>query len=143
MWRQQYGVPNERTCLHLSRLQIPLGTPPSGAIASTPPMEDIDVTCPLAPDMNLILERHLPRVLEKATRATKGLPCENYFRSAIALQSKCLATLLMPVSVNDHAPFKDYNSNVHELKPLVETSNAVRRPARASQTSVLYGKLVV
>lgn len=67
MWRQQYGVPNERTCLHLSRLQIPLGTPPSGASASTPPMEDIDVTCPLAPDMKLILERHLPRVLAKAT----------------------------------------------------------------------------
>jgi tRNA pseudouridine65 synthase len=66
MWRQQYGVPSERTCLHLSRLQIPLGRPHSGSLARTPPMEDIDVACPLAPDMMHILERHLPRVLEKA-----------------------------------------------------------------------------
>jgi hypothetical protein len=58
-------MPHERTCLHLSRLQISLSTPPFD-LTMTPPMEDIDVSCPLAPDMKVLLERHLTKVLVKA-----------------------------------------------------------------------------
>jgi tRNA pseudouridine65 synthase len=56
-WREKRGMPPERTCLHLSRLQIaPTQFSPNG----------IDVSCPLAPDMMDLLQTHLPEVLKEA-----------------------------------------------------------------------------
>jgi tRNA pseudouridine65 synthase len=56
-WREKRGLPPERIYLHLGRLQLsPTDVCPMG----------IDVTCPLAPDMMLLLQNELPAVLAKA-----------------------------------------------------------------------------
>lgn len=56
-WKEKRGMLSQRTCLHLSRLQVaPTRFSPRG----------IDVSCPLAPDMMDLLQTHLPEVLEKA-----------------------------------------------------------------------------
>ena len=56
-WKDR-GMPAERTCLHLARMQIkPNPACPHG----------IDVSCPLPEDMLGLLEKHLPNVLEEAT----------------------------------------------------------------------------
>jgi tRNA pseudouridine65 synthase len=55
-WKK-LGMPPERTCLHLARMQLgPTNLIPSG----------IDVSCPLAPDMLKMLQEHLPNVLKEA-----------------------------------------------------------------------------
>lgn len=57
-WRSQRGLANERTCLHLVRLQLPPNEYcPNG----------MNVTCPLAPDMMTLLEQHLPAVMVEAS----------------------------------------------------------------------------
>ena len=50
-WRSQRGLLPERTCLHLTHVQLSSG---------------LDVTAPLAVDMMELLEQHMPRVLEQA-----------------------------------------------------------------------------
>ena len=55
-WRNR-GMPYERTCLHLIRLQMePNEVVPNG----------LDVHCPLPSDMMDLLEQHLPQVLQEA-----------------------------------------------------------------------------
>lgn len=55
-WKAR-GMPGERTCLHLARLEMePNSACPNG----------IDVSCPLPSDMVDMLTNHLPRVLEDA-----------------------------------------------------------------------------
>jgi 23S rRNA-/tRNA-specific pseudouridylate synthase len=72
MWRCRYGMLPERTCLHLARLQIRVGGNDIAGSAHPPTVPviktkwEIDVACPLAPDMKRMLERHLPTVLEEA-----------------------------------------------------------------------------
>jgi len=56
-WKAKRGMPPERTCLHLIRLQI-------GPTPVCP--EGIDVSCPLAADMMQLLTEHLPDVLREA-----------------------------------------------------------------------------
>ena len=52
-WKENRGMPSERICLHLSRLQFdPTQACPSG----------IDVTCPLEHDMLSLLKEQLPDV---------------------------------------------------------------------------------
>ena len=56
-WKDR-GMPPERTCLHLARIQItPNPACPDG----------IDVSCPLPEDMMDLLNTHLPGVLKEAT----------------------------------------------------------------------------
>lgn len=56
-WKEQRGLPEARTCLHMSRLEIgPTSVCPQG----------IDVTCPLAPDLKELLRNQLPDVLAAA-----------------------------------------------------------------------------
>jgi tRNA pseudouridine65 synthase len=56
-WKDQRGMPNERTCLHLARLQMkPNHACPNG----------IDVCSPLPDDMMTMLTTHLPNVLRDA-----------------------------------------------------------------------------
>ena len=56
-FRKRYGMLGERTCLHLSRIDMePTAVSPNG----------IHVACPLAPDMRLMLQQHLPNVLHDA-----------------------------------------------------------------------------
>ena len=56
-WKDR-GMPAERTCLHLARMQItPNPACPDG----------IDVSCPLPEDMLSLLRQHLPDVLKEAT----------------------------------------------------------------------------
>jgi hypothetical protein len=57
-WKEERGMPGERTCLHLCRLQI-------GPIPELCP-HGIDVSCRLAPDMKQMLHDHLPDVLAAA-----------------------------------------------------------------------------
>lgn len=56
-WRQKYGLPSERTCLHLAQLKM-------GPTEACP--DGIDVRCPLPSDMRCLLELHLPAVLREA-----------------------------------------------------------------------------
>lgn len=56
-WRKTRGMPNERTCLHLSRLQME----PNAVVT-----EGIDASCPLPQDMMTMLREHLPQVWEDA-----------------------------------------------------------------------------
>jgi len=57
-WKEMRGLPKERTCLHLARLQLPPTIPfmPNG----------LDESCPLPADMMSILQNHLPGVFERA-----------------------------------------------------------------------------
>jgi len=57
MWRDQFGMLPERTCLHLAKLEIP----PHQVCP-----QGISVSSPLPPDMMAMLKNHLPRVLEDA-----------------------------------------------------------------------------
>jgi 23S rRNA-/tRNA-specific pseudouridylate synthase len=62
-WKEMRGLPKERTCLHLARLQLP---------PTTPYMPDgLDESCPLPADMLSILQNHLPDVFERAKAALK------------------------------------------------------------------------
>jgi tRNA pseudouridine65 synthase len=68
-WKQKYGLPPERTCLHLLQLEIsPNSICPKG----------INVKSPLAPDMISMLQEHLPAVLEdaRAVLLEEGLQLE-------------------------------------------------------------------
>ena len=58
-WKDR-GMPAERTCLHLARLQI---------TANEACPDGIDVSCPLPKDMMDLLEKYLPNVLKEATPA--------------------------------------------------------------------------
>ena len=53
-WRDR-GLPNERFCLHLARIQVP----------ATELTDQIDVTCPLPKDMSMIINKYLPDVLSE------------------------------------------------------------------------------
>ena len=56
-WKEKRGLPSERICLHLSRLQFdPTPACPDG----------IDVHCPLPQDMLRLLKEQLPDVLREA-----------------------------------------------------------------------------
>jgi len=55
-WKER-GMPGERTCLHLARMQLK----PNMACP-----EGIDVSCPLPDDMMTLLQTYLPGVLEEA-----------------------------------------------------------------------------
>ena len=55
MWKKNYDLIKERVCLHLTRLQIP----------STDYTDDIDVTCPLPPDLMKVLA-NFPDLMEEA-----------------------------------------------------------------------------
>lgn len=59
-WRNGRGMPGERTCLHLLKLEIP----PNPICP-----EGINVSSPLADDMMVMLEKHLPGLLEQANEA--------------------------------------------------------------------------
>ena len=56
-WRSERGMLSERTCLHLAKLEIP----PQQVCP-----QGITVSCPLAPDMMVMLKSHLPTLLEDA-----------------------------------------------------------------------------
>ena len=56
-WRNERGMLAERTCLHLVKLEIP----PQQICP-----QGITVSCPLAPDMMVMLKNHLPTLLEDA-----------------------------------------------------------------------------
>ena len=56
-WKERYGMPPERTCLHLAQLVLP----PTSACP-----DGIHVSCPIPNDMMDMLKHHLPRVLEEA-----------------------------------------------------------------------------
>lgn len=56
-WKEKWGLPEQRTCLHLARMQLP----PSDVCP-----EGIDVQCALADDMLSMLQEHLPDVLRDA-----------------------------------------------------------------------------
>jgi tRNA pseudouridine65 synthase len=56
LWREQFGLPDERICLHLGRVIIP----------PTEYTNCLDVRCPLPSDMRFLLQNHLPQVLEEA-----------------------------------------------------------------------------
>jgi tRNA pseudouridine65 synthase len=58
-WREQRGLMEERTCLHLLKLELP----PTSVCP-----EGISVESQLADDMLEVLEKHLPDVLEDAER---------------------------------------------------------------------------
>lgn len=65
-WRETRGLPSERTCLHLGRLQVaPTAVSPQG----------IDARSRLAADMTELLQRHLPDVLKDslACLETEGI----------------------------------------------------------------------
>ena len=56
-WRDKRGMPAERTCLHLLKLELP--------VTQVCPF-GINVVSPLALDMMTLLEEHLPEVLREA-----------------------------------------------------------------------------
>mmetsp|Transcript_38344 Transcript_38344/g.92748 ORF Transcript_38344/g.92748 Transcript_38344/m.92748 type:complete len:360 (+) Transcript_38344:9-1088(+) len=61
-WRNERGLPPERTCLHLLTLDLPAKDMfPSG----------IKAFCPLADDMMSLLENHLPDVLKEAEQTLR------------------------------------------------------------------------
>jgi len=62
LWREKFGLPAERICLHLGRVVIP----------PTDYTNHLDVRCPLPSDMLLILQNHLPQVLEEAKPILQG-----------------------------------------------------------------------
>ena len=59
-WRTHWGLPPERTCLHLARIEIP----PSPTVPFW--TNGLDVSCPLASDMMTMLQQHLPELLKQA-----------------------------------------------------------------------------
>jgi len=57
-WRDKRGLSNERTLLHLARIQLPSVDPYS--------ITGLDVSCPLAQDMVELLKQYAPQVFDKA-----------------------------------------------------------------------------
>jgi tRNA pseudouridine65 synthase len=81
-WRERWGLPPERTCLHLMKLELPpTSVTPSG----------ISVVSTLAPDMMRMLEDHLPDLLADAERALK--------MEGLSLRSE-KESLLIPISIS-------------------------------------------
>jgi tRNA pseudouridine65 synthase len=73
-WKVQRGMPPERTCLHLARIQMePTPACPTG----------IDVCAPLPADMMAMLTTHLPNVLSDAIPILEeeGIALEGSYRS--------------------------------------------------------------